>query len=144
MDLKFPINVRCKTDGKGLWNKVERKINHKRSQIRIHEWSVQDFLETNKKRYLYGEFRVFFNKKDWNIYNHGLIYTDPQWLNHFRTYLMSIGFSKKASRDVDFSEQGMQGDNYVSLDIGYLFIKEYLLKFKKIESFKKFLRDNIR
>ena len=36
--------------------------------------------------------------------------------------MQTIGFSESEANDVSYSEQGMQTDNYVSLDVGALFI----------------------
>jgi hypothetical protein len=35
-----------------------------------------------------------------------------------------LGFSPDAILDVSYSEQGMQGDNYVSMDVGPQFLLE--------------------
>ena len=64
----------------------------------------------------------------------GLIYSDPQWIKEFRLLLKAHGFSYAAAENVDYSEKGMQGVNYVSLDAGRTFIfecTEPLLKFLK-------------
>ena len=52
----------------------------------------------------------------------GLIYTDKLFLQELRAYLQTIGFSKAEANDVSYSEQGMQGDAYVSCDVGAAFI----------------------
>jgi len=36
--------------------------------------------------------------------------------------LQTIGFTASEAQDVGYSEQGMQGNNYVSCDVGELFI----------------------
>lgn len=125
------INAICKTDGKGLWSNSIRSLNHKKLEINISDWSIEYFLESKKYKDLHGELRVFFNKKDWNIDKFGLVYTDPLWIKDFRKYLIYLGYSKQASKNVDYSEQGMQGNNYISLDFGEKFIK-YFLKIKNI------------
>jgi hypothetical protein len=51
-----------------------------------------------------------------------LIYTDDNWLKEFKAELKRIGFKKFKA---DFSEQGLQGDNYVDLDVDKSFAKEY-------------------
>lgn len=60
------------------------------------------------------ELRVWFDTESWNIMN-GLIYTDPQFEHEVQQYLLSMGFSEAAA-EVDYSEHGMQGRNYVSFD----------------------------
>jgi hypothetical protein len=52
----------------------------------------------------------------------GLIYTDKQFKRELREYLVSLGFTQAEADDVEYSEQGMQGDSYVSCDVGAVFI----------------------
>jgi len=110
------IQATLNTAGSGLWTARCTPITHDRMEISyINE-------ESN-----FGELRVFFNVADWNIRKHGLIYTDYQWLREFKAFLSTIGYSDKAARGISYSEQGMQGENFVSLDIiGADFIKEFL------------------
>jgi hypothetical protein len=70
----------------------------------------------------WGELRVYFS--GWDAKD-GLIYTDPQWLMELRQYLREDGFSEEAVLALDYSEQGMQGDDYVSLDTKRDFIKAW-------------------
>jgi hypothetical protein len=44
------------------------------------------------------------------------------FLKQLRKYLVGLGFN---SEDVGYSEQGMQGDDYVSLDAGPKFIESF-------------------
>jgi hypothetical protein len=53
-----------------------------------------------------------------------LIYTDPRWIGEFRALMRSLGFTSQACEDINYSEQGMQGDNYVSMDVGPPFLRE--------------------
>jgi hypothetical protein len=43
-------------------------------------------------------------------------------MTELRAYLQTIGFSEAEANDVSYSEQGMQGDEYVSCDVGAVFI----------------------
>jgi len=113
------------TYGNGLWSREEHKITHSKAVINFYS----DNSDLSKLEY--AELRVFFPKKNWDIEKHGLIYTDRAWLRELKAYLRGVGFSKKAANSVDYSEQGMQGDNYVSLDIGKPFLKEAVLRLKK-------------
>lgn len=70
----------------------------------------------------FGELRVYFDTKTWNVEEHGLIYTDPLWMHEFKHWLMQNGY---AADDVGYSEAGMQGDDYVSLDVGAEFISSF-------------------
>ena len=76
----------------------------------------------------FGELRVYFNTKTWDISKHGLIYTDSQFLRDLIRFLAAHGLAL----DVDYSEQGMQGDDYVSLDVEGKFIASWDAKFNKV------------
>ena len=73
----------------------------------------------------FGELRVYFNTKDWDVNKDGLIYTDGQFLDELCDFLIT----QELSNDVWYSEQGMQGTNYVSLDVSEDFIKAWDAKF---------------
>lgn len=109
------INFICHTNGSGLWSYEERTV-------KINDLKI-GYLTEN-----FGELRAYFGNKNWDTEKHGLIYTDRLFIKELRKNLEKIGFSKKAANDVDYSEQGMQGDNYVSLDFGKYFFKELFPK----------------
>ena len=70
----------------------------------------------------FGELCVYFSPASWNTSTDGLIYTDKLFLQTLRTYLQTIGFTEAEANDVNYSEQGMQADNYVSFDVASTFI----------------------
>ena len=112
------------THGNGYWSKEERKIKLTKAKAHVY---FDHFWSENKGKFIYhtwGELRVYFDNT-WRVERHGLIYTDRHWIKDLRRILASKGFSEKACKDVDYSEQGMQGSTYVSLDIGNKFIKEW-------------------
>mgnify|MGYP006293968729 CR=1 FL=1 len=74
----------------------------------------------------FGELQVYFDTKTWDVYKDGLIYTDKLFKTQLREFLTAHGLP---GADVDYSEQGMQGDNYVSLDVGADFIHAWGQKF---------------
>lgn len=74
----------------------------------------------------FGELRVYFDTDSWDVNQHGLIYTDKTFLKELSKLLTSMGL---AGRDVTYSEQGMQGDDYVSCDVGEDFIASWQKKF---------------
>ena len=74
----------------------------------------------------FGELRVYFNTDDWDVQEEGLIYTDSMFMEELQTMLDGMGLT---GADVGYSEQGMQGNNYVSCDVGEAFIKSYREKF---------------
>lgn len=124
-----PFTIKTEVYGNGFWSNENRKVTHSKYQITFGEWccdkrdasAIQSFKNGNINS---AELRVFFLKREWNIGKHGLIYTDKNWIKDFRNGLVAAGFSLKASKDVDYSEQGMQGNNYISLDVGKKFLKE--------------------
>jgi hypothetical protein len=103
------------TAGNGLWSGEERAVRI--TDMRLGY--VSDELD-------FGELCVYFNKKTWDVRKHGLIYTDKLFLRELRAFLDAQGLP---GADVDYSEQGMQGDNYVSLDIGEKFLAAWARKF---------------
>lgn len=107
----------CTTDGSGRWS-------NKTADVPVLQLTI-DYLDNDLT---FGELRAKFDKNAWNINADGLIYTDRRWMREFRDLLISKGFSSDAvnPKNLDYSEQGMQGCDYVSMDIGELFIKEAL------------------
>jgi len=90
----------AKTSGNGLWSKT------------IKEVPILS-IEFNDK---YKEVRVFFDSSIWDVKKDGLIYTDTNFLidviNLIKTYYPSFKFADK----LDYTEAGMQGNDYVSLE----------------------------
>ena len=74
----------------------------------------------------FGELCVYFDTKYWDVNKDGLIYTDSQFLSDLQAFLDSMGLM---GADVEYSEQGMQGDDYVSLDVGEGFLRTWNEKF---------------
>jgi hypothetical protein len=46
------------------------------------------------------------------------------WINEFRALMRSLGFTRNAVNDISYSEQGMQGDSFVSMDVDADFMRE--------------------
>lgn len=107
-----PFNCVLHTEGDGYWSSVKKPV----VVTRISLPYVND--EDN-----FGELRVYFDTASWNVSNDGLIYTDSRFLDELRGVLSKAGY---AGHDPDYSEQGMQGRNYVSLDVGKDFIQSWL------------------
>lgn len=105
------------TAGNGLWSDREAAVKVTHLSLRADTY--------NNGKTLYGELRVHFDPKSWNINKDGLIYTDRLFLNQLKTALVRRGLP---SLGVDYSEQGMQGKDYVSLDVGDLFVRSYIRK----------------
>jgi hypothetical protein len=99
------------TNGQGYWSAVQTAVD-------ITKLDLQ-YINDEKD---FGELCVHFTRDSWDVDSMGLIYTDPMFKAQLRVYLMTLGFSESEAMDVEYSEQGMQGDTYVSCDVGGLFI----------------------
>ena len=75
----------------------------------------------------FGELCVYFNTADWDVNKDGLIYTDSEFLHELNAFLVEQGLCA-----VSYSEQGMQGDDYVSLDVEDEFIALWEAKFNTV------------
>lgn len=110
------------TSGDGYWSGV---VN---AQVEITDMQVayidDDFPLGGCPEF--GELRVYFNTDTWDIQEHGLIYTDGLFIRQLIKFLNQHGL---VGSDVSYSEQGMQGDDYVSLDVGEQFLKSWGDKF---------------
>lgn len=103
------------TSGNGYWSRAIKNV-------RIVDMTVP---YVNDERD-FGELKVYFDTDHWEVDEDGLIYTDHGFMTDLRNFLALHGLN---NLDVDYSEQGMQGDDYVSLDIGKDFIDSWEAKF---------------
>jgi hypothetical protein len=106
------------TNGKGYWSNVAKPVLITNMRVAY----VNDEGD-------FGELRVFFDTKFWDVNVDGLIYTDKQFLSDLREFCDKQGL---VGADVEYSEQGMQGDNYVSLDVGKAFLDAWDAKFNLV------------
>jgi hypothetical protein len=111
-----------RTDGlRGLWNNQAKAVSITDMKLGY----IDDELDEHG-RCTFGELRVYFDTASWNVREDGLIYTDRGWITDLREFLNAHGL---VADDVSYSEQGMQGDDYVSLDVGELFLASWAEKF---------------
>jgi len=104
------VNQSIYTDGSGYWTEVAKSV----------QLTGLALPYINDERD-FGELKVYFSTRSWDVRKDGLIYTDKRFIKELREFLKAQGLSE----DVDYSEQGMQGTDYVSLDVGPAFIKSY-------------------
>ncbi len=110
------------TDGKrGLWSDVAKAVTV--TNIDLGQGTV---WEGDSDDEAFGELRVYFDTATWDTQEDGLIYTDTLFLKELQEFLNAHGLPGK---DVCYSEQGMQGDDYVSLDAGTEFYEAWMQKF---------------
>ena len=104
------FETKLDTAGDGYWSDVSKPVQVTKLSLG-YVADDEDF----------GELRVHFDKT-WDVRKDGLIYTDSLFLVMLREKLAECGFN---AAGVDYSEQGMQGDNYVSLDVDGAFLKSW-------------------
>ena len=106
-----PAIATLHTNGGGYWSNVAKAVQ-------ITELTVPYINEEGD----FGELKVHFNTDSWRPDRDGLIYTDKQFMIELQAWLLTMGLD---GLDVSYSEQGLQGDNYVSCDIGEEFIASW-------------------
>ncbi len=102
------------TAGDGYWSNVAKAVEITDMQLGY----VSDEAD-------FGELRVYFNTDTWNVNTDGLIYTDSEFKQDLMAFIAEHGLVV----DLCYSEQGMQGDDYVSLDVGKDFLDSWAAKF---------------
>ena len=117
------VSLKTSTDGSGRWSDCSASVT-------IVDLDI-GYLDEEESNPTFGELRAYFSPNDWAVSFRNLIYTDKMWLKTFRNQLAVIGFSKSAVEDVDYSEQGMQGYDYVSMDVGKAFLDEWFAMIAK-------------
>jgi hypothetical protein len=109
----YKVNATLNTSGGGYWSNTATAVEVTRLQLAY----TNDELS-------FGELRVYFNTASWDVNKLGLIYTDKQFMTELKELLTQKGFD---AGDVSYSEQGMQGDSYVSCDVGECFINTFMM-----------------
>ena len=99
------------TAGNGLWSR-------KATAVTVTDIVVA-YVDDEKE---FGELQVYFDTRTWNTNVDGLIYTDKLFQQELRIFLVSQGFSEGAAYTAGYSEQGMQGEDFVSFDVDGGFI----------------------
>ena len=94
------------TSGMGLWSTAVKDVH-----------CIGYEVPYCNQNHDFGELRVHFNTDTWDVEKDGLIYTDPAFLESIR---VTFG-----TNDIEYSEQGMQGDDFVSFDVGSEFLTMY-------------------
>jgi len=109
--------VTFNTNGNGYWSRTAKAVE-------IVDMCVT-YVNEEKD---FGELRVYFNTDTWDVNTMGLIYTDKQFMRELNAFLVEQGLAT-----VSYSEQGMQGDDFVSCDIvGAKFLRAWEAKFNTV------------
>lgn len=107
------------TAGDGYWSNVAKPV-------RIVNMVLERGSRWAGEKGIWGELRVYFDTQTWDTDEDGLIYTDRLFERELRQFLKRHDLP---GADVSYSEQGMQGDDYVSLDAGTQFYQAWMKKF---------------
>jgi hypothetical protein len=108
------MTVMFNTAGDGYWSNVAKAVEVTDMKLGY----VSDEGD-------FGELCVYFNTATWDVSKDGLIYTDSQFKRDLMQFIQQQGLVV----DLCYSEQGMQGYDYVSLDVGKEFLDSWALKF---------------
>jgi hypothetical protein len=109
----YKMTATLNTNGRGYWSRKQAAVEITGLQLNY----VND-------EGLFGELCVHFNTDTWDVNKDGLIYTDKQFMTELKELLTAHGYD---ASDVSYSEQGMQGDTYVSCDVGECFINTFMM-----------------
>lgn len=106
------IRIVCKTDGSSIWSDELCRTTIIKN-ISVHVDEPYQNLDGSFTQHV--EIRAYFDKRDWDTNKHGLIYTDNGWFRDFNNgFTKIVGYKIKG---FDYTEQGMQGDDYVSMGV---------------------------
>lgn len=105
------------TMGNGLWSRTAKPVLITDMRLAY----VNDDCD-------FGELRVYFDTAYWDVNVDGLIYTDKGFYADLQAFIKQQGLVV----DLCYSEQGMQGTDYVSLDVGREFIASWHAKFDAV------------
>jgi hypothetical protein len=111
--------IQMPVDGTGLWSRRKTVVTILDMQV-----GYRDELDEH------GELRVYFDTNHWNTATDGLIYTDCGFKQALCQFLSAHDLDSVA---VGYSEAGMQGDNYVSFDVGERFLADWDHKFESVD-----------
>lgn len=107
--IHIPVEWTLHTSGDGYWSNVERAVRIKSISIGVH-MDPEEYGSCS-------DLQVYFYEDDWNCVEDGLIYTDKLFIEQLRTIMQfEFGLDYTIAEDIEYSEQGMQDDDYVSLD----------------------------
>ena len=107
------LNVYFKTNGKGYYTKRTANVP-----------IIQMEIQSVNCRMNYAELNVYIDTDVWCNNNEDCIYTDPQFLIDLKKFLNNQDIDIS---DINYSEAGMQGDDYVSFDVGKKFIDSWFI-----------------
>lgn len=97
---------------RGLWS-GEDQPKHITGRL---VFRIQSYTEPDGTLDRWVHARFYFDSKLWNVDKHGLIYTDETFIDSLHARLRAHGWEQPETC-IHYSENGMQGDNYVDFDV---------------------------
>jgi hypothetical protein len=102
------VNEVLRTNGTSLWSQ-RGPADVRITSLDIVYWGGDEDSD-------YAELGVFFDPATWDTSQDGLIYTDEGFADALEALLIRKGMPPALARTANYSEQGMQSPDYVSLD----------------------------
>lgn len=113
----FTVSAKCPLvatyGGKSIW--AYGDLKNRKTEVRKLRLSLSSLDKYRGKHELWVQIQAFIPKRLWNTDVHGLIYTDSRWEREFRAALKESFPVLRSITSVSYTEQGMQGSNFVSL-----------------------------
>jgi hypothetical protein len=104
------------TSGTGRWSKVVKSVDVTHLTL-----AVSSSVSATEGQQ-WGELKVYFDPKTWDNTQDGLVYTDEPFAVKLQHRLRVLGL---ADADIEYSEQDMQGEDYISFDAGQKFVDSW-------------------
>jgi hypothetical protein len=105
------VNATINTGGTGYWSTAKKSVDITALTL--------DYINEDQT---FGSLNVYFDTATWAVDELGLIYSDARWIHELRIHLDSLGLN---TAGVSYSEQGLQGSNYVNLDVDGFFMSSF-------------------
>lgn len=107
-------NLWFRTDGTGYWSTKQTTVHITGLELNVYEEDGE---------FIAAELRLFFDPATWDTATDGLIHTDPEFLKEVLQHFEEQGIPCKGW--LGYSEMGMQGDDYVSMDASESFANDF-------------------
>lgn len=120
--ITLEVPIICTTSGNGHWSSHKKQTRVNKIELGFYKYCYKD----SNSIYV----NAIIPKSSWSVKRYGLIYTDPQWLRDFNSQV-KILLPHVFTDYVDYTEQGMQGNDYVSMSMllkGQRKMREFMLR----------------
>ena len=114
-DISINVQKLFRMAGDSLWVPGGKEGKGSTSPVRITEITMH-LNEPDGDEADMDDLCIGFEKETWDVEKQGLIYTDTLFIADLKAFLINAGFPEDAVDDICYSEQGMQGEGYVSCD----------------------------